>query len=95
MMEKDFEKALLNDPQITSTKSVASRMAKARKAEEILGVSLDITVSDDERMYESLLVLQQHDNPSSAPLQNALRKYYKFKNQREFPRLRDYRKSHP
>ena len=96
MMEDAFEIFLTNDPAITSPKAVKYRMSKARKAEEILRTSLDVVVNDDDRMYEALEELQRHENPKNNPMQNAVRKYYKFKNQREFPRRRDYRNAkHP
>ena len=96
MMEEAFEIYLTNDPAITSPKSVKSRMSKARKAECILKTSLDDVVSDDREMYESLEKLQQYENPKSNPMQNAVRKYYKFKNDREFPRKKDYHSTkHP
>ena len=96
MMEQAFEIYLTNDPAITSPKAVKSRMSKARKAEGILKTSLDVVVSDDDRMYEALEDLQQHENPKNNPMQNVVRKYYKFKNDREFPRKKDYRSAkHP
>lgn len=88
--ERDFEIFLSHEPSITSDKAVASRMVKARKAEDILGKSLDVVVSDDDTMYESLIELQSHEDPAHTPMQNAVRKYYKFTHEREFPRLKNY-----
>lgn len=90
MLEKQFELFLLNDPQIRSEKAVASRMAKARKAEDIIGESLDTIVNADDAMYDALLKLRANEDPAHSPMQNALRKYYIFKNSREFPQLRYY-----
>ena len=90
MRERDFEIFLSNEPSITSEKAVASRMVKARKAEEIFGKPLDTIVSNDDTMYESLIDLQPHEDPAHTPMQNAVRKYYKFINNREFPRLKNY-----
>lgn len=90
MREHDFETFLSSEPSITSEKAVASRMVKARKAEEILGKDLDTVVSNDDTMYESLIELQPHEDPAHTPMQNAVRKYYKFINKREFPRLKNY-----
>ena len=96
MLEQAFEIYLTNDPAISSPNAVKYRMSKARKAEEILRTSLDVVVSDDDRMYEALEELQQHENSKSNPMQNVVRKYYKFKNQREFPRKKDYHSAkHP
>ena len=90
MREHDFEIFLSCEPSITSKKAVASRMVKARKAEEILGKDLDTVVSNDDTMYESLINLQSHEDPAHTPMQNAVRKYYKFTHKREFPRLKNY-----
>lgn len=96
MMEQAFGIYLTNDPGITSPNAVKSRISKARKAEGILKTSLDDVVSDDREMYEALEKLQQYENPKSNPMQNAVRKYYKFKNDREFPRKKEYaRAKHP
>lgn len=96
MLEQAFEIYLTNDPAITSTTAVKSRLSKARKAEEVLKESLDVVVSDDDRMFEALEELQHHENPKTNPMQNAVRKYYKFKNEREFPRKKDYHSAkHP
>ena len=88
--EHDFEIFLSREPSITSDKAVASRMVKARKAEEILRKDLDTVVSDDDTKYESLIELQPHEDPAHTPMQNAVRKYYKFTHEREFPRLKNY-----
>ena len=94
--EYDFKKFLSCEPSITSEKAVISRMVKARKAEEILGKELDTVVSDDDTMYESLIELQPREDPAHTPMQNAVRKYYKFTNGREFPRLKNYHSTkHP
>lgn len=72
-------------------KGVTSRMSKARKAEITLGYDLDYAVSNDDRMYNSLVALQVYEDSSHNPMQNAVRKYYKFINGKEFPRLNKYR----
>lgn len=93
MIENNFESFLHNDPKIRSDKAVASRMVRARKAEGILGMSLDTVVASDDTMYDALIKLRQCQNEVSthSPMQNALRKYYIFKNGKEFPRLLHYR----
>ena len=48
-------------------------------------------VSDDNEMYQALIKLQEVDNPAHTPRQNALRKYYLFKNGKEFPRLNKFK----
>ncbi len=92
MMENAFREFLYDDPNIKSDKAVASRLSKARKAEEILGMDFDYIVSSDDLMYDSLVILRQSEKPANGVLQNALRKYYIFKNGKEFPRLNSYRR---
>ena len=90
--EKQFETFLSGEPTINSDKAVASRMVKARKAETILGKSLDTVVANDDEMYDSLVALRSHENYTHSPMQNAVRKYYKFINGKEFPQLRYYKR---
>lgn len=90
MLEKEFELYLHHDVKINSKKAVASRMAKARKAEFLLSQSLDAVVASDNAMYMALLKLRENENPAHGLMQNALRKYYIFKNGKEFPRLSHY-----
>ena len=51
---------------------------------------MDEVVSDDNEMFRALIKLQEVDNPAHTPRQNALRKYYTFKNGKEFPRLNKF-----
>lgn len=92
MIESEFKKFLCNDPGIKSEKAIASRMVKARKAEEILGRSLDTIVNADDDMYDALIKLRANEDPTHSLMQNALRKYYIFKNGKEYPQLRYYRR---
>ena len=90
--ETEFAEFLRQEASINSEKAVASRLARARKAEKILGRGLDSIVQEDDLMYDSLLILRQNEDPAHAPMQNALRKYYKMCRGREFPQLRYYRR---
>lgn len=90
--ETEFENFLIFEKTINSKKAVSSRMSKARKAEDILGQALDTIVSDDNLMYDSLVALKPHEDPAHTPIQNAVRKYYKFHNGKEFPQLRYYKR---
>lgn len=38
----------------------------------------------------ALETLQKHENPTHNPMQNAVRKYYKFRNGKDFPRKKDF-----
>lgn len=95
--EAEFKAFLSKEPTITSSKAISSRVVKVNNAEVILkeingDITLDDIVANDDLMYDSLLALQPHENPKHTPMQNALRKYYKFRNGCEFPRLRDYKR---
>jgi len=92
MLEKEFESFLENDPNLTGKNGIPFRLSKGRKAEEILGVNLDSIVVDDDLMYDALMKLKPLENPAHNPMQNALRKYYIFKNKFEFPKLNQYRR---
>ena len=47
---------------------------------------------DDDLMYDSLMKLKPLENPKKNPMQNALRKYYYYRNGKEFPRLNNYQR---
>ena len=89
--ENEFYNFLLSEKTISSEKAIRSRMSKARKAEQVLNLTLDAVVADDDLMYKSLAMLSQHEDPAHAPMQNALRKYYKFINNKEFPRMKNFK----
>ncbi len=90
MQEERFKSFLETDKNLKGKNGVTFRMSKARNAESILKMNLDIIVVDDDLMYDSLVKLQEHENPKHNPMQNALRKYYIFMNGKEFPQLRYY-----
>lgn len=93
MRKKDeFENFLICEKTINSQKAVSTRISKAKKAEDILGQELDDIVADDDLMYGSLIALKPHEDPAHTPMQNAVRKYYKFQNGKEFPQLRYYKR---
>lgn len=73
-----------------SPNGINTRKSKANDVMNIIGKDLDVIVSDDEEMYKAIIKLQKVDNPAHTPRQNALRKYYKFRNGKEFPRIVDY-----
>lgn len=54
--ETEFKNFLMHEKTINSQKAVSSRMSKARKAEDILGQTLDIIVSNDNLMYVHWLI---------------------------------------
>lgn len=92
MIEDKFEEFLIKDSNITSKdKAVRTRVSKARAVEEMIGESLDYIVADDDRMYNALLLINSNMNNSNGAYSNALRKYYIFKNQKEFPRISNYK----
>jgi hypothetical protein len=89
--EREFENYLLEDENIVSkVKAVRSRVNKARMIERHFDTSLDYIVSDDKRMYESLLKIKTEMNDVNGNISNALRKYYHFANNKIFPTLGAY-----
>ena len=90
MREDAFKIYLSNDPSISSPKAIDSRLARARKAEAILGISLDTVVNDDDTMFEALQKLKPFDGSTHNQMQNAVRKYYKFTNGKAFPVMKNY-----
>ncbi len=91
MKEQEFRKFLESKESIESKeKAINTRISRANKVESILNVSLDTIVSDDEKMYEALLLLKNHSDERSGNYQNVLRWYYKFINDKEFPRISTY-----
>lgn len=93
MREQEFENFLLLDDNIVSkVKAVRSRVNKARMIERHFDTSLDYIVSDNKRMYESLLKIKAEMNDINGNLSNALRKYYLFANGVSFPKLSSYKK---
>ena len=89
MDEEGFRKSLEDDEGISSKKAISSRLSKARKAEDILDMDLDSVVSSDFAMLEALEMLQASEAPAHNQMQNAVRKYYIFRNGKEFPKKRD------
>lgn len=91
MNQKGFENFLIGDKSITSKdKAVRSRVSKALKVEKDFIVNLDDIVKDDDSMYKLLIRIQREMNENNGNYQNAVRKYYMYRNGKEFPRLKDY-----
>ena len=90
MDENGFRNALEADANNLTENGINSRISKGKRAEEILGLDLDEVVSSDIVMHAALEKLQAHENPSHNPMQNAVRKYYIFRNGKEFPRKKDF-----
>lgn len=92
MRERDFEEYLLSDESIKSKlKAVNSRLSKARLIEREFEVDLDEIVSDDDKMYETLIRVRQETNDHNGNNSNALCKYYEFSNGKRFPKLAEYK----
>ena len=73
--------------------AAATRLRRGREAESFLNHDFEEIIKDDDLMYDSLRELRNDalDNPSHSPLQNSLRRYYVFRNGKEFPRLNNYK----
>ena len=91
-MNENLFRSFLENEGITE-KAIKSRISKCYKAESILNKDLDLVVKDDKLMYDSLLTLKAFENPEHAVLSNAVRKYYIAVNNKEFPKLEDYKKT--
>ena len=89
MDEIGFRKFLEDDKHGLTSGGIFSRISKAKRAEEILEMDLDNVVSSDSTMLEALKKLQNYEDPAHNPMQNAVRKYYIFRNGKEFPRKKD------
>lgn len=90
MDESGFRTSLEVDENNLTDNGINFRISKGRRAEEILGMDLDDAVSSDSTMFSALKKLQDYENPAHNPMQNALRKYYIFRNGKEFPRKKDF-----
>ena len=73
-----------------SPAGIATRKRWLLEVNDYIGKNLDDVVCNDNEMFYTLIKLQEIDVLAHAPRQNALRKYYNFKNGKEFPRLNKY-----
>lgn len=89
-MDIDGYVRFLEEQQLSAS-GIATRKRWLVVAEEYLGKSVDNVVADNNEMFRALIKLQEVDDPAHTPRQNALRKYYIFKNGEEFPRLSKYK----
>lgn len=93
MRENDFRSYLEGIESIKSkSKASNSRISRANTAEEIVGMSLDYVVSDDDRMYDALVKIAADPRERNGNIQNAVRWYYRFCNLREFPGKSSYKR---
>ncbi len=90
MDEIGFRSSLEADENNLTENGINFRISKGKRAEEILGMTLDEVVASDDKMFSALEELQNHEDPAHNPMQNALRKYYIFRNGKEFPRKKNY-----
>ena len=81
---------LNGEPSISGDKAITTRIRHARNAERIVGIDLDVVVCDDDATFDALTKLKNSDSKAHAPMQNAVRKYYKFCNGKVFPHMKNY-----
>ena len=94
MREEEFTKFLDRDDNISNKdKAVKSRLSKARRVEEKCSVDLDYIVKDNTRTYDLLVKIKNELSDYNGAKQNAVRKYFIFVNNREFPSLANYQKN--
>lgn len=79
----NYRKYLLEEH---TTEASNSRINRAKKAERILGCTLDSIVNDDDKMDDALNTLKKHGDPHNN-MQNALLCYYIFKNKKKYPNI--------
>ena len=91
MRESEFIKYLEADENRLTKKGIQTRVTKGRKAEAILGKDLDFIVTSDSAMFDALNMLQKYENEEHNPMQNAVRKYYKFVNNKDFPKKNNFK----
>jgi len=60
-----------------TAKAIEARITKAKKAEEILGMDIEVIVASDEAMRRALIGLRPVDTRGN--LANAVRKYYEMR----------------
>ena len=90
MKELGFENYLLADEKIISkSKTVRSRISKARMIERHFNEPLD-SIVDDDKTYTALLRIKAEMKDTNGTISNALRKYYIFINGIKFPALSEY-----
>jgi hypothetical protein len=94
LREEQFISFLEKDSNIESKdKAVKSRISKARRVEGQFHVNLDVVVRDDQSTFELLKKLRESiDLVANGSYGNAVRKYYKFVNQKDFPTLAQYQR---
>ena len=63
MQEEFFMNSMEHDPKLSGEHGAQTRKSLALKAEEILGMDLEVIVADDDLMYDSLVKLKPLENP--------------------------------
>jgi len=90
LKELGFENYLLADEKIIrKSKTVRSRINKARMIERHFNEPLD-SIVDDDKTYTALLRIKAEMKDTNGTISNALRKYYIFINGIKFPALSEY-----
>ena len=93
MRESEFRTYLESiDAIYSKNKAVNSRISRANTAEVIIGENLDYVVADDMRMYVALKKVALDPRERNGNIQNAVRWYYRFCNNKDFPRMSAYKK---
>lgn len=85
MREQEFKEYL--EAEGLTPKGVASRIARVKKVESLLGSDADSLVSDDKVFEKTLDQIKPGDHHGN--LQNAMRKYYAFAHQKSYSAI-DY-----
>lgn len=68
-------------------KAIDTRIARAKKVEEILNADIEAIVASDATMRQALIKLRPGDTRGNRA--NAVRKYYEMRRGKVFPKIRD------
>lgn len=92
-MDKEGFKAYLISTH-RAENAIVTRIRHAIEVERILGRDLDEVVASDEEMYNALIRIKEikasGKETRHAPVKNAVRRYYVFRNGVEFPHIDVY-----
>lgn len=94
MQEDIYRQYLQNDYGIISEKAIKSRISRIRSIERKCMLNVDKVICDDKMMYHALVFISTCGLLRPDNYSNALRKYYKYFNKKEFPSIKVYEENY-
>ena len=91
MRKVEFENELSNEFLSLRKTAIKSRVFWAEWTERSFSVDLDAVVRNDRSTYILLIQIKRNSSEKHGKIQNSVRRYYRFVNGRECPRLKDLR----